>query len=126
MFREFHEIGKHSTPFPNSPESDSDKLGGSTKPSEDIHVSKESNGKHKLSLVETCSLAGNLSPLRWKLNGAMEIGNSLSCLDSTSPGVHDLGLLRSPSANKRANLFLYVISRPTGLSSIIFPRESFA
>ena len=79
------------------------------------NFSPEYAGAVSLFVKDTASIQFTLSPgvskgfvkrIVEKLNGAMEIGNSLSCLDSTSPGVHDLGLLRSPNANKRANLFL--------------------
>ena len=37
--KDCHEMGKNSVPWPNSPESEEERLGGSTSPSEDCQIS---------------------------------------------------------------------------------------
>ena len=84
-------------PLLNSPESDSDRLGGSTRPSDADQESSASKGKHRFPLVSRVIEAGIFSDSLEDTNGARETGISGSLGPATSPGVQLVGLFLSPN-----------------------------
>ena len=113
-------------PEPNLPESDLSRLEGRTKPSEALHSSMLSNGKHIFSRVVIVSFAGNSELSLLNDSGAIEIGNSGSFSDIISAGAHETGSPLSPREKSLADRCLAMTSRDSGLPSIDPRTRNFA
>ena len=114
------------SPLLNSPESDSERLGGSTRPSVEIQESSASNGTHRFPLVAKVTEAGRFSESLVDMKGESARGNSESFESVTSPGVQDEGWFRSPSCITRARRCLATVARANGRSVIRVALTRFA
>ena len=113
-------------PSPNSPESDSTRLGGSGRPELISQVSTESKGKHSLSLVVILRVGGISEDSICEVRGAMEIGNWGSRSLVINPGDHVRGLFLLPIEIRREKRSLAITFLPIGRSPIDFGMTSFA
>ena len=118
--------GIASMPSPNSPESDSTRLGGSGRPGFIFQVSTESKGKHSLPLVVILRIGGISEESISEARGAIEIGSLGSRSSVINPGDHAMGLFLSPSEIRREKRSLAITSLPIGRSSIDFGMTRFA
>ena len=110
----------------NSPEFDSARLGGRTRPSVATHESLESNGKHRFSLETNVIEAGRFSESLVEEKGAIEVPNSGYAGHDTSPGVQPAGSVLSPNCITRARRCLTATVRANGRSVIRVALTRFA
>ena len=107
-----------SRPNPKSPESDSTRLGGRASPWLNSQESRESNGKHRLALVEIFIVDGIDELSKVEISGAIETGISGSISLTIRPGDHDWGSFLSPREINREKRSLAKTSLPIGRSVI--------